>query len=109
MGVGAELGERLSEQKEINQSVCHEGGSIPKLIMPLGEFEIEELSIVVEQRNASGFILDSSRFGSDLGAGASTFTEIMRTAWIWDGETELEKGTVGDHIDTSNGDLRLKA
>ena len=108
MGAGAELGERLSEQKEVNQSVCHDGGSIPKLLMPVGEFEIEELSIVIEQRNASGFILDSSRFGSNLGSGESSFVEIMRTAWIWDDETELVKGTVGENIDTSNGDLRLK-
>ena len=109
MSLGNELGKNLSEQKEVNQSLNHDGGSIPKLIMPLDDLEIEEFNIVVSQRNKSGFILDSSRLGSEMGAGASEFSEIMRLAWEWDTETELEKGTIilYGKIDLTNGDIRL--
>ena len=105
--LGKTLRNNMGEQREVNQSLAHDGGSIPKLIMPLDDLEIEQLNLVIQQRNAGGFILDSSRLGTELGSGASTFVDVLRLTWIWDSQTELAKGTSGAKIDTTDGDLRL--
>ncbi len=54
--LGETLGSILSQQQSDNQALTHEGGSVPKLIVPVEEIEIEECT-KLEQKSIAGNVL----------------------------------------------------
>ena len=108
--LGDYLGGKFYEQEQSNQSLVHEGGNIQKIIAPYEEMEIEDFNLVIQTRNIStDSIWGVATWNTDNWDGTynNSFIDVVRRRWIWDNQSELEKGTADANIDLTNGDIRL--
>lgn len=111
--LGQLIGQNIRDTRNLNQTMSHESGEDTYILFPINKIYPKEINLVITKKTiGNAFILGHADNGvlgtSDLGAGTYDFTgeEIVRRLWLWDNQTELDKGTT-DNVTTENGDIRL--
>ena len=110
--LGRTIGNALNRQNDLERSSVHPDDAVTVLLFPTEQdFNFVDLNVVGRTRTIEdSFILghdDNAVLGtSKLGDRRGTATEVLRRRWVWDDQTEFNKGT-NDNVKVDLGDLRL--
>ena len=111
--LGNLLGSNASNQEADNQSLTHEGGEIPKIIIPVENFKIKNKNMIIETKDTSGFSVwgrDSwnAIAGYTWSAGSTNWVEIVRRLWEYNTTALLDTGTSSANVTTANDIITIK-
>lgn len=117
---GEIIASNLAKQRSTNQALTHEGGSVPKLLVPIEEIELEDCT-KIETRDIVGDGAWGIGFGNDVDnngawgeAGykwnktySNEMQTVMQRCWSYEAEESFSEGTSSSNVTLVNGDIRL--